>query len=126
MAVAGAGEQVLDNLLSNALHASPVGGRVSVVVRPGPVSTEVHVADEGPGMTDEQRARAFERFWRSPQAPGTGFGLGLAIVRELVRASGGDVRLESVPGGPGLEVVATFPTAPRRATAEASPGISAR
>jgi two-component system sensor histidine kinase MprB len=60
-------------------------------------------------MTPEERARAFDRFWQSGPARGTGrpnghFGLGLSIVRELVVGDGGDVALEPATGG-GLEVV---------------------
>ena len=67
---------------------------------------EVRVADAGPGMTDEQRARAFDRFWRSrsTQSENGGFGLGLSIVRRLVTADGGDVELLTSASG-GLEVV---------------------
>lgn len=110
-AVGGAIEQVLDNLIANALHASPRGSRVSVSVRPGPVMTEVHVLDEGPGMTDEERAHAFDRFWRPAQATTPGFGLGLAIVRQLVGSSGGEVRLDSNPAGRGLDAVVRLPAA---------------
>ena len=49
--------------------------------------SEVHVVDEGPGLTDEERERAFDRFWRGGR--GEGSGLGLAIVRRLVEADGG-------------------------------------
>jgi signal transduction histidine kinase len=63
-------------------------------------------------MTIEQRARAFDRFWRAGAArrDGGGFGLGLAIVRELVNADGGTVVLDDAPEG-GLRVTITLPLA---------------
>jgi signal transduction histidine kinase len=103
-------EQVVDNLLNNALEVAPEGSAVRLSARPIPDSwVELRVSDEGPGMTDEERARAFDRFWQSAGArrdgrPNGHFGLGLAIVRELVVADGGDVRLEPSASG-GLEVV---------------------
>ena len=70
---------------------------------------ELRVSDEGPGMSAEERARAFDRFWQSGEArqdgrPNGHFGLGLSIVRELVVGDGGDVALEPSATG-GLEVV---------------------
>jgi signal transduction histidine kinase len=89
----GALEQVLDNLLANALRAAPAGSRVEVVVRRDGDRVHLEVGDRGAGMTEEQRGRAFDRFWRAPDAGAGGSGLGLAIVRELVRAAGGEVAL---------------------------------
>jgi signal transduction histidine kinase len=94
--------QVLDNLIANALAAAPAGSVVSVSVRP----TELRVRDSGPGMTAEQRARAFDRFWRAGSGP-AGSGLGLAIVKRLVEAEGGTVELADAPGG-GLAAVVRF------------------
>jgi signal transduction histidine kinase len=68
------------------------------------------VADDGPGIPAEDRTRVFERFTRLDGARSRdagGSGLGLSIVRELVRAYGGDVRLED--NGPGLRAVVTLP-----------------
>jgi len=67
------------------------------------------VSDEGPGMSTEERACAFDRFWQSGESrrdgrPNGHFGLGLSIVRELVVGDGGDVALEPSTSG-GLEVV---------------------
>jgi signal transduction histidine kinase len=63
------------------------------------------VIDQGPGMSAETREQAFERFWRSPRATGQGFGLGLAIVRQLAIACGGEVRLDPGPAGRGTDAV---------------------
>lgn len=115
--MSGAIEQVLDNLLSNAIAASPAGGavRLTAIVDAGAV--ELHVTDAGPGMTAEQRGRAFERFWRAPDTAGRGFGLGLAIVHQLVTASGGEVRLQPGTGGRGLDAVVVLRRGPDRQAA---------
>ena len=95
--------QVLDNLLANALEAAPRGSVVAVSVQAGPQWVELRVRDEGPGLTADERARAFDRFWRGRKGGG-GSGLGLAIVRRLVEADGGEVELVDAPGG-GLSAV---------------------
>lgn len=99
--VPGRIEQVLDNLLSNALEVAPAGSSVRIAVHREPTDARIEVCDAGPGMTAEQRARAFDRFWRGGGArrDGGGFGLGLAIVRELINADGGSVTLDEAPEG---------------------------
>jgi signal transduction histidine kinase len=95
-------EQVFDNLLSNALDVAPTGSEVWIEARAEHDQILVEVRDAGPGMTAEQRARAFDRFWRADPAckHRGGSGLGLAIVRRLVTADGGTVALEpNVEGG---------------------------
>lgn len=94
--------QVLDNLIENALEASPAGGTVTLSARLAAPWVEVRVRDEGPGLSDDERNRAFDRFWRA--RAGEGSGLGLAIVRRLVEADGGTVVLAPAPGR-GLEAV---------------------
>ncbi len=94
--------QTLDNLLENAVEASPAGTTVTVETDVSQPWVELHVRDEGPGMTAEERERAFDRFWRNRD--GQGSGLGLAIVRRLVEQDGGDVELRSAPDR-GLEAV---------------------
>ncbi|SEM04144.1 sensor histidine kinase [Streptacidiphilus jiangxiensis] len=95
-------EQVLDNLFANALDAVPTGGRIVVRAVPDPKQGEVllSVVDDGPGMDEAARERAFRRF-DTGRASGTG--LGLAIVHRLVTANGGRAALEPTPGG-GLTV----------------------
>jgi signal transduction histidine kinase len=90
--------QVLDNLLANAIEHAPPGTVVSVSANGVPPWVELRVRDAGPGLTAEQRARAFDRFWRAGSGPG-GSGLGLAIVRKLVEADDGQVELAPAPGG---------------------------
>ncbi len=102
-------EQVLDNVLANALDALPPGGSVAVSVRTLGRRVRLVVADDGPGMPAAQRETAFLRF-SSSRADSGGMGLGLAIVHRLVTADGGDVRLDDTPGG-GLTVVVELPAA---------------
>jgi signal transduction histidine kinase len=92
-------EQVLDNLLDNAIRYSPRGGSVIVSVRSEPDgSCEVAVTDNGPGVPAEDLPRLFDRFWRGESdQPGTG--LGLAIVAHLVSRAGGNVSASPTPGG---------------------------
>jgi two-component system, OmpR family, sensor kinase len=97
-------EQVLDNVLSNALEVSPEGGAVTVSSRRRDGRAELEIADEGPGMTEAERLRAFDRFWRGQGRTGpSGSGLGLAIVKQLVTDDGGTVTLDASAGG-GLSV----------------------
>lgn len=97
--VPGALEQILDNYLDNALRAAPSGSTIEVVARAEGDEVVLEVLDRGPGMTDEQLNRAFDRFWRAADAPPGGSGLGLAIVLRLAEASGGTARLRRRDGG---------------------------
>jgi signal transduction histidine kinase len=96
-------EQVLDNLLANALEVAPRGTSIEITAAQSNDWVEIRVRDRGPGMREEEIAHAFDRFWRTGHA-GSGFGLGLAIVRRLVEADGGEIELHPRPGG-GLEAV---------------------
>jgi signal transduction histidine kinase len=87
-AMPGAAEQIIDNLIDNALAVAPPGSRIRVVVSPpGNGTMELHVIDQGPGLSAEDCRRAFNRFWRGP-GNSEGSGLGLAIVQQLAEASG--------------------------------------
>ncbi|MFB7583203.1 sensor histidine kinase [Streptomyces hydrogenans] len=101
--LAGAGnlDQVLDNVLSNALEVSPDRGTITVRVETGgPEEAVLEVLDQGPGMSAAEQARAFDRFWRGQGLTGrSGSGLGLAIVKQLVTDDGGTVTLRDAPGG---------------------------
>ena len=99
LATPGRVEQVLDNLLANAIDASPVGATITVSTRAANGWVELHVMDEGRGLSETERSRAFDRFWQAHEER-DGFGLGLAIVRRLTAADGGDVELRAgSPGG---------------------------
>ena len=94
VALDGALEQIVDNYIDNALGAVPDVSTITVEVQRVQRHIHVDVIDEGPGLSEEKRALAFERFWRdssTENAPGTG--LGLAIVRQLAVASGGVAEL---------------------------------
>ncbi len=93
--------QVVANLVGNALAHTPSSAAVTVAVGEDGGWGRLSVADAGPGMAPEVADRAFERFYRADPSRSRhqgGSGLGLAIVDAIVRAHGGDVRLESVPG----------------------------
>jgi signal transduction histidine kinase len=98
-------DQILDNLMDNALDATPSGRAVRIGADVVGATVEIHVTDEGRGMTDVERNRAFDPFWRGPhQDSRTSTGLGLAIVDQLVRANDGTVGLERTPTG-GIDAV---------------------
>jgi signal transduction histidine kinase len=101
-------EQVLDNLIANALDALSAGGHVTVTTTAIPAGVRISVADDGPGMSAEDRERAFLRFTTSNP---NGTGLGLAIVHRLVTSNGGTAKLTETPGG-GLTAILEFPGVP--------------
>lgn len=93
--------QALGNLLSNAIKYSPEGSRVTMRASGGSGSVLIEVEDEGPGIEPRHHERLFERFYRVDAARSRelgGTGLGLAIVKHTVRALGGEVSVDSVPG----------------------------
>jgi two-component system OmpR family sensor kinase len=109
---AAALRQVVTNLIANATRHTPAGTTVDIEVRSGEEGPHAFliVRDDGPGMSDEQIAQAFDRFWRADpgRGPSGGTGLGLSIVRSIVLAHGGTVSLGSAPGA-GLTVVVRLP-----------------
>jgi signal transduction histidine kinase len=107
-------QQILVNLLSNAVRHSPVGGRVCVCVRSYGGSVDISVQDEGPGIPAEVQERVFEPFERFDPQSGHGTGLGLAVSRRLAEVLGGRLTLTSVPGEGSSFTLAL----PRRAHAE--------
>jgi len=115
MPVAGDGEligQVLFNLLQNAVQAVEGGGRVELrLERAGEAYYRVRVMDDGPGIRESERERIFEPFYSTRDR---GNGLGLSIVRSIMREHDGSVRVDGAPGG-GTVFTLLFP----RAAAEA-------
>jgi signal transduction histidine kinase len=90
--------QIVRILLDNALAHTPPGTPVEVAVRRADGRAEISVADDGPGIKDEDRSELFERFYRGESTKASGSGLGLAIARELAELMGGRIELESKPG----------------------------
>ncbi len=93
--------QVIDNLLSNALQHTPAGSPVTVRVDARTGQGSLTVTDHGPGMTADQAARVFERFYRTDRARSRargGTGLGLSITAALVAAHGGAISVQTEPG----------------------------
>lgn len=107
-AVPGTLDTALDNLLDNAIGVTPAGGAVRLRGCRAGGEISAHVVDDGPGMTADQRARAFDRFWRAPGSGRTGSGLGLAIVADLMAANGGRAEVADGPGGAGLDASITL------------------
>jgi signal transduction histidine kinase len=95
--VGGELNQVWSNLLDNALDAAPEEGRVTVTATRHGSNVAVSVADDGPGIPDELRARIFDPFFTTKPV-GSGTGLGLDIVRRIVDSHGGDLVVDSRPG----------------------------
>ena len=108
--------QLFANLLHNAIKYTPSGGRVEVAVAPGEEDegewVEVIVRDTGIGIDPEQASRVFEPFHRAAARPeASGVGLGLPLAREIARAHGGEIVLESEPGS-GSRFTVRLPTVP--------------
>ncbi len=92
-------EQVVSNLLSNAVRHTPPGGLVAAAVVAGDHSVEIEVRDTGDGILPEDLPHIFDRFYRGRADDGrAGAGLGLALTRELTEAMGGSVTAVSTPG----------------------------
>ena len=100
-------EQVLDNLIGNAIKYSPQGGEIVIRVEATDAEARVSVEDQGIGIAADALPRLFERFYQG-QDPGvsTGLGLGLYIARMLVESHGGRIWAESEPGQGSTFVIA--------------------
>ena len=95
---------------------TPAGTPASVKVVATEEAVTMVVADQGPGMTGDEAARAFDRFWQAggdTSSAGRGAGLGLSIVSDIVAAHGGDIRLDTA-AGEGATFIVSLPRAPAR------------
>ncbi len=107
-------EQILGNLLSNALRHTPSGGQIRISLKPTPANLLIRIHDSGPGIPPEDLPYIFERFYRADKSRSRaegGTGLGLTIARQLARAHGGDLRAENHPQGGALFTL-TLPRTP--------------
>ncbi len=101
-------QQAVANLVDNAVKFSPKGGTASLSARILPGGLEIVVTDHGPGIPQDERAKAPQRFYRGESARHTpGSGLGLALVQAVAQLHGGSLRLEDAD--PGLRAVLTLP-----------------
>ncbi len=121
-------EQLLNNLLDNAIRHTPAGGQIKLSARlTSPELVTLTVTDSGPGIPAAELSRLFERFYTG-RGDGSGTGLGLAIAREIARAHGGNIVATSAPGA-GTTFTVTLPAGrPERAAVDAAaaePGAAA-
>ncbi len=106
--------QALDNLIGNAIRYSEQGGNVDLGIASDGASAAISVGDDGPGLTAEQRAHVFERFYRvdpSRSREAGGSGLGLTITKSLVEAMGGTIAVASDGLGKGTRFTVRVPRA---------------
>jgi two-component system, OmpR family, sensor histidine kinase TctE len=104
-------EDLLGNLLDNALKYTPAGGRITVRSGVDQGHPYLEVEDDGPGIAESERLRVRERFYRLPGSPGTGCGLGLAIVDEIARAHNAAFSIGVPALGRGTRMRIRFPLA---------------
>jgi signal transduction histidine kinase len=111
-------EQVVANLLGNAIKFTPTGGRIRVSLALASTDLRLAVADDGPGIAAEALPHVFERYWQGQrtQQPGRGAGLGLAIAKQLVELHGGRIKVESEGLGRGATFIITLPVREAQAT----------
>lgn len=109
-------EQVLRNLLENAVRYVPKGKEIRILWSRAPAGIKLSVRDNGPGIAPEHQARLFERFYRVDESRARsdgGTGIGLSLVKHIMQRHGGTVSVQSQPGV-GAEFVCYFPDGERR------------
>lgn len=108
---AGLLKEALGNLLHNAIRYTPRGGHVTTRVAADEKQVRLAVVDDGPGIPDDERHRAGERFFRGRNAGASGSGIGLAIVRSIAERHGGRLEVDRGEGGCGLVAEIVLPLA---------------
>jgi len=101
-------EQLLVNLLDNALKHTPPGSPITIIATATDRSVTVEIADRGPGLPPGEEHKVFEKFYRAPAAAGRGAGLGLAICLGIVQAHSGRIWAHNLPEG-GVAFLFTLP-----------------
>lgn len=107
-------DDLLSNLVDNALKYTPAGGTVTVSAGKKTGKALLAVEDTGPGIPEGERQHVRQRFYRLPNSPGHGSGLGLAIVDEIARLYGASMHIGAGAGGTGTTVHISFPSAEAR------------
>jgi two-component system sensor histidine kinase TctE len=102
-------DDLLNNLVDNALKYTPPGGRVTVGVAASHGQVALTVEDSGPGIPEAERQRVRQRFYRIPNSPGHGSGLGLAIVEEIAHLYGATLTIGEGAQGHGTKITVQFP-----------------
>jgi signal transduction histidine kinase len=116
-------QQIVGNLVTNAIKFTPPGGRVTLTLERSADEARVVVADTGIGIDPAVLPHIFERFWQadpSAQPARQGLGIGLSIVRRLVDLHGGTIEAESHGPGAGTSMTVTLPLAPASSIADAT------
>lgn len=103
--------QVWQNIFGNAVKFTPKGGMISVSLKQAPEEVVVRFADNGPGMTEEEQMRVFEKFYQADRShSSSGNGLGLSLAKRIIDLHGGTIEIESQPGH-GSEFIIHLPKA---------------
>jgi two-component system sensor histidine kinase TctE len=124
-------EDLLGNLVDNALHYTPPGGHITIRCGSDPATPSergayLEVEDDGPGIPAAERVRVRERFYRLPGSTGHGCGLGLAIVDEISRLHEADLAIDAGANGRGTRIRVTFGGRPSVTTSGAMPATDRR
>lgn len=101
-------QEIVMNLLDNAIRYTPAGGVVTARIAARPDGVELAIEDNGPGIAAPERERVFDRFFRLKDQDSSGSGLGLAIVREFAQRLGASVKLGDGKDGRGLTATVLF------------------
>ena len=121
-------EQIVNNLVTNALKYSPAASEIAVRAHADAAHATITIADHGMGIASELLPHIFEPFVQGPAMPGragSGLGIGLALVRQLVELHGGSVNASSAGAGQGSAFVVTLPRIDRPAGAKANDAVTA-